>query len=179
MKNKTTFYIPGDFQLIPTMQHRLATANDLDFIYAIYMDEHSNPYLTYDFMEKEDFEKIYTELLATKTLFVAEGGGRSLGTYRIIPKHYRQAHTVYLGSFGIPHSLQGKGYGFRILEDIKGLVKQNGQSRIELTVDVTNLAAIHLYKKAGFETEGIIRHSYKLASTGKFYDEFLMAVLLH
>jgi putative acetyltransferase len=160
------------------MQHRLATDNDLDFIYDIYMDEHSNPYLTYDFMEKNDFEKIYAELLATKTLYVVEQDGRAIGTYRLIPKHYRQAHTVYLGSFGIPHSIKGKGYGFKILESLKENVKRNGQSRIELTVDIDNTAAIHLYKKAGFETEGTMRNNYKLNATGLFYDEYLMAVLL-
>ena len=160
------------------MHHRLATDKDLHFIYEIYMDESSNPYLSYDFMEKKDFEKIYAELLATNTLYVAEEDNQPVGTYRIIPKHYRQAHIVYLGSFGVPQFLKGKGYGFKMLESIKQIVKQRGQSRIELTVDVENTAAIHLYKKAGFEIEGTLRNNYKLAATGKFYDEYLMAVLL-
>ena len=160
------------------MHHRLATNKDLDFIYNIYMDEHSNPYLTYDSMEKKDFEKIYAELIATSTLYVVEEKIHTVGTYRLIPKHYRQAHCVYLGSFGIPHVLKGKGYGFKILESIKQNVQQNGQSRIELTVDVNNEAAINLYKKAGFEIEGTIRNSYRLSATSRFYDEYAMAVLL-
>lgn len=160
------------------MDHRLATTSDLDFIYGIYMDEHSNPYLTYDYMEKKEFEKIYAALLGTGTLFVAENDGQPVGTYRITPKDYRQAHIVYLGSFGISHLLKGKGYGFKMLQYIKQHVNENGQWRIELTVDVNNTAAIYLYKKAGFEIEGTLRMSCKLASTGKFHDELLMAVLL-
>jgi len=160
------------------MHHRLAANKDFDFIYNIYMDEYSNPYLTYDPMEKEEFEKIYAELLATNTLYVVEENNHTVSTYRLIPKYYRQAHCVYLGSFGIRHSLKGKGYGFKILEGIKQNVQQNGQSRIELTVDVNNEAAINLYKKAGFEIEGTIRNSYRLSATSRFYDEYAMAVLL-
>lgn len=160
------------------MVHRLAIPEDLDFVYAIYMDEHSNPYLTYDVMEKKDFERLYEELLTTHTLYIAEEKGQSIGTYRLVPRQFRQAHTVYMGSFGISGALKGKGYGFAILEQIKKNVQQNGQSRIELTVDPDNEAAIHLYKKAGFEIEGTIRNSYKLKTTGLFYDEYLMAVLL-
>ena len=44
-------------------------------------------------------------------------------------------------------------------------------------MDVSNAGAIALYKKMGFEIEGIVRNSYKLSSTNKFYDEYLMAVL--
>jgi putative acetyltransferase len=160
------------------MLHRLATDEDLDFIFGIYMDASSNPYLTYDPMTKKEFEKIYADLLTTHSLYVVEERNGPVGTYRLIPKQNRQEHCVYLGSFGILSSLKGKGYGFKILEGLKENVKQNGQSRIELTVDVNNEAAIRLYAKAGFETEGLIRKSYKLSLTNQFYDEYLMAALL-
>lgn len=160
------------------MQHRLATPADFDFIYRVYMDEEGNKHLTYDPMGRQDFVAIYDDLLASGTLYVAEEEGRRIGTYRLIPKHYRQAHTVYLGSFGIDPGLKGRGYGTLLLEDIKEVVRRGGRSRIELTVDLDNEAALRLYQKAGFQTEGIIRNSYKLAATGRFYDEYLMAVLL-
>ena len=99
-------------------------------------------------------------------------------TYRLIPKQYRQAHTVYLGSLGIDPQHKGKGYGFAILEEIKENARRQGRTRIELTVDLDNDAAVHLYKKVGFVIEGVVRHSYKLSTTNQFYDEYLMAVLL-
>jgi L-phenylalanine/L-methionine N-acetyltransferase len=160
------------------MHHRLATLSDYDFIYRIYMDDTGNKYLTYDPMDKAAFMPIYEDLLASQTLYVVEEDGRLIGTYRLIPKHYRQAHTVYLGSLGIDPFFKGKGNGFAILEEMKENVRREGRSRIELTVDLDNDAAVHLYKKAGFVIEGVVRHSYKLRTTNQFYDEYLMAVLL-
>lgn len=160
------------------MISRLAQISDFDFIYDIYMDSTANPYLTFDFMEREVFKKIYVQLLQTNTLFVAEENGERVGTYRLIPKENRQAHCLYLGSFGVKPSAKGKGYGYRILEEIKQTSKKQGYLRLELTVDIHNDGAIHVYKKAGFEIEGHIRKSYRLASTGQYYDEYLMGVLL-
>ena len=68
--------------------------------------------------------------------------------------------------------------GSKILSAIKQQCKEVGKIRIELTVDVDNMAAIGLYKKAGFETEGIVKKSYRLSSTDRFYDEYLMACFL-
>lgn len=160
------------------MHHRLATLQDFDFIYRIYMDETGNKYLTYDLMDQTALLPIYKDLLSTGTLYVVEEEGRPIGTYRLIPKQYRQAHTVYLGSLGIDPQYKGMGYGFAILEEIKEIVRREGRSRIELTVDLDNDGAVHLYKKAGFAIEGVVRNSYKLSSTDQFYDEYLMAVLL-
>lgn len=160
------------------MQHRLATPSHFDFIYRIYMDESANPNLTYDPMERTAFIPIYNELIASHTLYVVEEEGQPIATYRLIPKANRQAHVVYLGSFGVDLQLKGKGYGYKVLEELKERVFKQGYLRLELTVDLHNEAAIHLYKKAGFDIEGTIRKSYKLNATGAYYDEYLMAVLL-
>jgi RimJ/RimL family protein N-acetyltransferase len=160
------------------MIHRLASQQDFESIYDMYMEESANPYLTYDPMSKDDFSKIYNGLLKTETVFVAENEGTIISTYRLIPKTDRQAHTVYLGSFTIKKDFQGKGFGKGILDDIKTFASKQGKVRIELTVDINNTAAIALYKKAGFDTEGRVRKSYALAATNEFYDEYLMAVLL-
>ena len=151
---------------------------DFDFVYDIYMDEESNPFLTFDPMEREVFNPIYNRLLQTNTLFIAESEGMRIGTYRLIPKENRQAHCLYLWSFGVLPAAKGKGYGYLILEEIKKNSKSYGFLRIELTVDVNNKNALHVYNKAGFEIEGRIRKSYRLAATGQYYDEYMMAVLL-
>jgi RimJ/RimL family protein N-acetyltransferase len=142
------------------------------------MDEESNPFLTYDPMPKEDFETIFDELLLTGTLYVAELNNEVVGTYRLIRKSYRQADTVYLGGFAVNSTHKGKGFGRQMLEHIKKEAISKGIKRIELTVDIDNEAAISLYKKLGFENEGYIRKSYKLQSTGEYYDEYLMALIL-
>jgi putative acetyltransferase len=158
--------------------HRPASEKDRDNIYDMYMEESANPYLTYDWMEPKEFESIFARLVTTSTLFVVENDAEIIATYRLIPKEYRQAHTYYLGSFTIRKADQGKGYASRILTDINVIAQRQGMIRIELTVDVNNIPAIHSYNKAGYIEEGTIRKSYKRADSNHYFDEVLMAVIL-
>lgn len=160
------------------LNHRLALRKDLDPVFDLYMDEISNPYLTYDPMNKNDFEKIYYELLPEKTLYVVETNDQVFASYRLIPKKDRQAHTIYLGGFVVSQAMKGKGLGSRILHYIKDFAAKGGKKRIELTVDIENEAAIKLYTKIGFMIEGRIRKSYKRSITNKYYDEYLMGLTL-
>ena len=160
------------------MIHRLASLQNFESIYDLYMEESANPYLTYDPTSKEGFTSIYNHLLKTETLFVVENEGAIIATYRLISKTDRQAHTVYLGSFTISKNLQGKGFGKEILAHIKTYAAEQHKIRIELTVDINNAGAIALYKKSGFDVEGLVRKSYRLSTTNEYYDEYLMAVLL-
>jgi putative acetyltransferase len=159
------------------MTHRLANSKDFDAVYDLYMDEYANAYLTYDSMGKEEFKPIYESVLKTQTLYVVEKDGEVMATYRLISKSDRQKHTVYLGGFTIKDTSRGKGLGSEILSAIKQHCIENNKIRIELTVDVDNMAAIALYKKLGFETEGLLRKSYKLSRTNRFYNEYLMAYI--
>ena len=160
------------------MTHRLASPQDLESIYDLYMEESANPYLTYDSMSKQDFTSIYDKLVKTETVFIVENEGAIIATYRLIPKTDRQAHTVYLGGFTIKRDFQGKGFGIKILDHIKANASEQHKIRIELTVDILNAAAIALYKKGGFIVEGQIRKSYRRSDTHDYYDEYLMAFLL-
>ena len=160
------------------MNYRPAAIKDGQIIYQLYMEESANPFLTYDYMNEKDFEPLYKKLFKTGTLFVAEENKEIIATYRLIPKTDRQAHIVYLGSFTTRKDRQGRGYGKQILDHIKAYLIELGKTKIELTVDIHNAAAINLYKKAGFEIEGHVRNSYTRSDTGKYYDEYLMGVLL-
>lgn len=152
--------------------------NDFDAIYELYMDDASNPFLTYDWMTKEEFKIIYHGLLETETLFAAKLNGEVVGTYRLIRKAFRQAHIIYLGGFAVKTTHKRKGFGEEILKHIIKDSTASGITRIELTVSIDNQAAISLYKKVGFEIEGCLKMNYKLAATGAYYDEYLMAVIL-
>jgi RimJ/RimL family protein N-acetyltransferase len=160
------------------LHYRQADLKDLAAVHELYMDPSCNPFLTYDPMDLSSFENIYTELLISKTLFVAELKGEVAGSYRLIPKTYRQASTVYLGGFVIKPSLKGRGFGSAMMQHIKSDVTQKGYKRLELTVDLKNKAAIALYVKSGFEFEGRLRMSYQYNNEGPYYDEYLMAVIL-
>ena len=157
------------------LQFRMASEADQKKIFELYMDEKANPFLTYDPMPEAAFTPLYIELLATKTLFVVLQDDVIAGTFRLIPKFYRQSHILYIGSFVIDPKMQGKGFGSKSMDFIKEYGRTNGFVRIELTVILHNEAAIHLYKKAGFGIEGIVRKNAFLQSTGAYYDEYLMA----
>lgn len=163
---------------ISELGYRLAEQRDFDKVYDLYMDQSSNAYLTYDYMDKGDFRKIYNDILLAKTLFVVELEGNVIASYRLIPKTDRQAHIVYLGGFVVDRSLQGKGIGSKVLNHIKDNVAAEGKRRVELTVDVNNEAAIKLYKKTGFEIEGRVRNSYKVNPGNRYLDEYLMGLIL-
>lgn len=158
------------------LQFRPAIQNDMDAIYEMYMDHASNPFLTYDPMPESEFAGIYAGLITSATLYIASDKEKVVATFRLIPKTHRQAHVLYLGSFVIHYSMQGKGIGSKTLNHIREYAISKGFKRIELTVDIHNDAAIHLYKKAGFMVEGIVKKSYRLQSTGLYYDEYLMAM---
>lgn len=159
------------------MSHRRAGSDDLAPVFDLYMDESGNPFLTYDPMSRENFKEIFEKLLQSQTLFVVEENGSVIATYRLIPKTDRQSHTLYLGGFTIQKQQQGKGIGTQVLQQIASYAISQQKSRIELTVDINNEAAIALYKKVGFLIEGRIRNSYRRSDTGHFYDEYLMGLV--
>ena len=160
------------------LTHKLAVTNDIEPVFQLYMDPVSNPYLTYDTMDLESFRKIFNDIITTRTLYVVEREGEIVGTYRLIRKTHRQAHTWYLGGFAIDSKLKGQGIGTKVLENIKQFASGEGIRRIELTVDINNHNAIALYKKVGFEIEGTVRKSYITSTSDEFLDEYLMGLIL-
>ena len=166
------------FAKTPTMTCSVATQDDFNDIYDMYMDKNSNKYLTYDPMSRENFQPIFDRLIQSGVLYVAKENNEVVGTYQLISKTDRQAHVCYLGSFAVKSSMRGKGYGKEILSAIKKNAIEKGKRRIELTVDMNNLGAIALYEKLGFLVEGVVKKSYRLASTGEYYDEYLMALVI-
>jgi RimJ/RimL family protein N-acetyltransferase len=55
---------------------------------------------------------------------------------------------------------------------------RQGFSRIELSVSVENKKAIHVYTKAGFEKEGILKKYTYLRSENRYFDEIMMAYIV-
>lgn len=69
-----------------------------------------------------------------------------------------------------------QGLGSQLLQTLLKWADDNAIKRIELTVVETNERAIGLYKKYGFEIEGVKQKS--LLINGKYYNELMMAKLL-
>ncbi|MBC7848864.1 MAG: GNAT family N-acetyltransferase [Chitinophagaceae bacterium] len=157
---------------------RKATANDLDFVYGLYMHPEINPWLLYEKMDLELFEPIYKELVSRDVKYIYEHEREEMGMCKLIPLTYRTSHIVYLGGLGIHPGFAGKGHGAKMMREIIDLSRTAGYKRIELSVSVENEKARHLYEKVGFEKEGVLRNYSFFASEGRYVDEVMMGLLL-
>lgn len=158
--------------------HRKATQNDLQFIYDLYMHPQVNPYLLYEPMNIEEFKSIFDKLLEPEIKYIfMDEMGTSVGMFKLFPLTYRASHIAYLGGLAIHPHYAGKGFGLKIMQEIIDLSKQKGYKRIELSVSTENLGAIRLYKKVGFEEEGVMRKYTYLKSERRFLDELLMSYI--
>ncbi|MEG0471057.1 MAG: GNAT family N-acetyltransferase [Solibacillus sp.] len=109
-------------------------------------------------------------------MFIATEGDRILG-YMIVQneKSQRVAHRAYI-VIGVHSDSRGKGIGHALFTSVISWAKQVELHRLELTVIATNEIAVHLYKKMGFEIEGVKKDS--LFVDGQYVDEYYMARLL-
>jgi len=157
---------------------RPATDTDFDFIYELYMHPQINPFLLYEQMDINDFKQVFDDLTNRNVLFVFEDDGIPTGMCKLVPQQYRNSHIIYLGGIAVHPFFAGKGEGIKMMQEIIEHSKQNGFSRIELSVASINEKAIRLYEKAGFVKEGMLRKFTYLKSENKFLDEVMMAHLI-
>lgn len=87
----------------------------------------------------------------------------------------RQSHRGYLGMGLIPE-FRGQGLGSKLLSSVLDHAKKSGLEKVELHVYTSNLPAIALYKKFGFEQEGLIKKYRKL--DGQYFDSLAMGKML-
>ena len=111
------------------------------------------------------------------TILVAESDNKELVGFLMAVggNAKRNKHSAYI-VMGVLKEYRGKGIGTRLFKKLEQWAFHQSIHRLELTVVTRNKAAISLYKKMGFEIEGIKRHSLFIDS--KFVDEYDMSRLL-
>jgi len=129
-------------------------------------------------MSPEKFAK-YIDVIhsnAKSGVFIACVGERIVG-YLIVQhdKPQRIAHRANI-VIGVHSESRGQGVGKALFTHVIAWAQQVGLHRLDLTVIASNEVAVHLYKKIGFEIEGVKRHS--LLIDGQYVDEYYMALLL-
>lgn len=87
----------------------------------------------------------------------------------------RNRHSGYL-VLGVSQAYGGRGLGRGLMEAIEARARQQSFHRLELTVMTHNERALALYRKLGFEIEGVRRDSLRVE--GRYVDEYSMAKLL-
>jgi L-phenylalanine/L-methionine N-acetyltransferase len=158
--------------------YRKATQNDLQFIYYLYMHPQVNPHLLYEMMDIEEFKPIYENLLADGIKYIfMDKNSTSVGMFKLYPLKHRCNHIFYLGGLAINPDFAGKGFGVKMMQEIMAFAQQNGCKRLELSAGTENQRAIDLYKKVGFEPEGVMRKYTQIKSQGRIIDELLMSYI--
>lgn len=156
---------------------RNITANDFDFIYGLYMNPVTNPYLLYELMDKESFTPIFNDLLKQNIIFIYTDEEQNIGMFKLIPLHHRSKHINYIGGLAIHPDFAGKGFGSKMMTEIIDLGRQRGLKRLELSTATFNAKAIKLYERHGFAFEGIMKNYTYIQAEERFIDEQLMAYL--
>ncbi|MBT2686634.1 GNAT family N-acetyltransferase [Bacillus sp. ISL-47] len=108
---------------------------------------------------------------------VAEADGRIAGFSRCEGSRLkRSAHKVEFGVC-VLKEFWGYGIGKNLLKESIHWADSNETKKMTLNVLETNDKAIKLYKKLGFEVEGILKNDKKL-SDGNYYHTILMGRLI-
>jgi len=156
---------------------RHATTADFDFIFELYMHPLINPWLLYEPMDAEHFKPIFEDLLNRRVLYVYELDDVPVGMCKLVPEEHRSAHVLYIGGIGIHPSFAGNGYGVKLMEEIKLFADAEGYKRLELSVAAINEKAMHVYERAGFAKEGVLRkYTYQKAEE-RYLDEVMMSFI--
>lgn len=112
----------------------------------------------------------------TQVMLVAEGSQMLVGfIVGIGGKLIRNRHSMYL-AMGVLSSHWGQRIGYRLLDAIEDWADKHNIHRLELTVMQHNQRAINLYKKVGFQCEGLKKHSLRVEKS--YVDEIYMGKLI-
>lgn len=130
------------------------------------------------FIDEQGFKQVIkTDSEAANNIFlVAEVKGRIAGFSRCAGNDLkRSSHRVEFG-VGVLEEFWGYGIGKKLLDQSIQWADSNGIRKICLQVLETNEKAAELYKRYGFEVEGVLKED-KLLSDGKYYNTVVMGRL--
>ncbi|MDO9058758.1 MAG: GNAT family N-acetyltransferase [Bradyrhizobium sp.] len=107
--------------------------------------------------------------------FVAVSAGEVVGWCDVLPKDRPiYVRTGVLG-MGLLPPFRGQGIGTDLIRRSLAAARAFGLHRVELTVRENNTSAVQLYKKVGFEVEGLQRDAVQV--DGVYENVLFMAVL--
>jgi len=108
-------------------------------------------------------------------VLLAEEGANVVGLLSAVGgERNRLRHSAVL-ALGVARSHWGQGVASAMVGEAVAWSARIGLKRLELTVHTTNLAALSVYLRCGFQVEGVRRSS--LFVDGKYVDEYLMSLL--
>ncbi|KVZ29701.1 GNAT family N-acetyltransferase [Burkholderia ubonensis] len=125
--------------------------------------------------EEEAFAFYRSIIAGGGYMSVAVLNGHVVGWCDVLPTHGQaRLHVGTLG-IGLTPSARHLGIGAKLLRATIAAAWSKGYTRIELTVRADNKNAKALYERLGFETEGLMRHAFRI--DGAYSDCYSMALL--
>jgi ribosomal protein S18 acetylase RimI-like enzyme len=106
-------------------------------------------------------------------LYVADVDGKVVGQLDVHIASYPKARHVANLGVAVVKAYRDLGIGRALMERALAWMKGRGVEKATLEVFSTNSRAITLYRKMGFEVEGVRRRQYKIRAT--YVDDVLMA----
>lgn len=113
---------------------------------------------------------------SNSTVLVAEQGGQLVGYLAVIGGDTRRTKRSAYLVIGILKEYTGRGIGTNLFQRLEEWAITHNILRLELTVVIQNEAGVSLYKKMGYEIEGIKRNSLVINDT--LFDQYFMSKLL-
>ena len=91
----------------------------------------------------------------------------------IINDKIKTRHIANIYGVFVKEEFQGKGIGKKLINGMLNIIHQNKSiSKIKLTVNPEQVAAVDLYKQFGFNVVGRLKNELRIDD--KFYDELIM-----
>ena len=131
-------------------------------------------------LEAPPIERVYAvvrdNIARNHPQFVVLHGDQVVGWCDIAPNRSRPiyAHSGVVG-MGLLPEFRGQGLGRKLLEATIAAAFALGLTRIELEVRQHNERAMALYKRLGFQLEGVHRNA--VLHEGRYEDQYSMALL--
>ena len=156
------------------MKIRKATQADYDQVWEIFKTVKStgDTYVFDPNTAKEDLQKHwFADYMDT---FVVEEQGKILGTYIIKPNQIDFGNHIANCSYMVSPNAQGKGVGKLLCEHSLAFGKEKGYRAIQFNIVVsTNIAAVKLWQKYGFQIIGTTPEAFRHQSLG-LVDAYIM-----
>ena len=157
---------PGDTEMLWVMFSTLSKKSVSNLL----------PPISRDRVESWTTDIDYDEVLAIVAVLTENDNTRIIGTTSLRFNSQKPLkHKAELG-LTIHEDYQNMGIGSALLKHIIKVARTKKLKKIHLNVSATNERAIHLYKKAGFTTEGILQKESYVNS--RYRDEYRMALFL-
>lgn len=156
------------------MHIREASASDFDLIWPLFEDiaKSGETYAFEKNITKKDAQKIWID--APRKTFIAEEDGIFLGTYYIKTNQAGPGEHVCNCGYMVAPSARGKGLATAMCEHSQQVAKKLGYRAMQFNfVASTNVGAIRLWKKLGFDVVGQLPKSFSHPSQG-FIDALVM-----